>query len=117
MDNLTKKIVIPLDGSKNSLRSLDYLAHIYGPKHRLDVNLLYVLPALPPILTDKKTMDKRIRAKLKVVEKKSIQMAERVLSEATAALVQKDFDEKSISAVYKKVDITTARDIYNWVNS
>ena len=43
MDNLTKKIVIPVDGSKNSLRSLDYLALIYGPKHKLDVNLLLKL--------------------------------------------------------------------------
>jgi hypothetical protein len=75
IDNLTKKIVIPIDGSKNSLKSMDFLAHIYGPKHKLDVNLLYALPALPPILTDKKIMDKRIRAKLKVVEKKNIQMA------------------------------------------
>ena len=116
MDDISKKIVIPVDGSKNSLRSLDYLDFIYGSKHKLDINLLYILPALPPILTDKKTMDKRIRAKLKAVEKKNIQMAERILSEATAALVKKGFDEKSINAVYKKVEITAARDIVNWVN-
>jgi hypothetical protein len=67
------------------MRSLDYLYLIYGPKHKLDINLLYILPALPPLLTDKKTMDKRIRAKLKTVEKKNIQMAERILSEAKAA--------------------------------
>lgn len=117
MDNLAKKIVIPVDGSKNSMRSLDYLYLIYGPKHKLDINLLYILPALPPLLTDKKTMDKRIRAKLKTVEKKNIQMAERILSEAKAALVKKDFDEESIKAVYKKVEMTTARDINNWVNT
>ena len=29
MDNLTKKIVLPVDGSMNSLRSLDYLDLIY----------------------------------------------------------------------------------------
>jgi len=117
VDNLAKKIVIPVDGSKNSMRSLDYLYLIYGPKHKLDINLLYILPALPPLLTDKKTMDKRIRAKLKTVEKKNIQMAERILSEAKAALVKKDFDEESIKAVYKKVEMTTARDINNWVNT
>ena len=116
MDDISKKIVIPVDGSKNYLRSLDYLDFIYGSKHKLDINLLYILPALPPILTDKKTMDKRIRAKLKAVEKKNIQMDERILSEATAALVKKGFDEKSINAVYKKVEITAARDIVNWVN-
>jgi len=61
LDNLAKKIVIPVDGSKNSMRSLDYLYLIYGPKHKLDINLLYILPALPPLLTDKKNGQKDSR--------------------------------------------------------
>ena len=117
MDNLTKKIVLPIGGSINSLRSLDYLDLIYGSRHKPDIDLLYILPALPPILTDKKTMDKRIKDKLKVVEKKNIQMAERILSEAKTALVKKGFEEKNINTAFKKVEITTARDIFNWVNS
>jgi len=117
MVNLTKKIVVPIDGSINSLRSLDYIDLIYGSRHKPNIDLLYILPALPPILTDKKTMDKRIKDKLKVVEEKNIQMAERILSEATTALVKKGFEEKNINTVFKKVEITTARGIFNWVNS
>jgi nucleotide-binding universal stress UspA family protein len=116
MDNISKKIVIPVDGSKNSLRSLDYLELIYGPEHKLDIDLLYVLPALPPILTDKKTIDKRIRAKLNTVEQKNIQMAEKILSRAKNDLINKKFDEKRINPVYKKVEITAARDIVNRIN-
>jgi len=116
VDNITKNVVIPVDGSRNSLKSLDYLNLMYGAEHKLQVSLLYILPALPPILTDPKTMDKRIRAKLKVVEQKNVQMAERILSEAAAVLVKQGFDEKDISVFYKKMERTTARDIFNWAN-
>lgn len=116
MDNITKNVVIPVDGSRNSLKSLDYLNLMYGAEHKLQVSLLYILPALPPILTDPKTMDKRIRAKLKVVEKKNVQMAERILSEARAVLIKRGFDEKDIRVLYKKLEKSTARDIFNWAN-
>ena len=43
-------------------------------------------------------------------------MAERILSEAKTDLVKKEFDKKRIDPVYKKVEITAARDIVNWVN-
>ena len=59
METLTKKIVIPVDGSKNALKSLDYLELIYGQKHNMDVHLFYVLPPLPPILTDEEIKDKK----------------------------------------------------------
>lgn len=67
MEDLTKSIVIPLDGSKNSLRSLEYINLIYGPGHNLEVTLIHILPSLPPILTDNKSMDKKTRARLKSV--------------------------------------------------
>jgi len=31
MEELTKKIVVPIDGSKNALRSFDYIEKLYGP--------------------------------------------------------------------------------------
>ena len=43
MEELARKIVIPVDGSKNSLRSFDYLEKMYGTKHNLDVGLLGTL--------------------------------------------------------------------------
>ena len=117
MDDLAKQIVIPVDGSKNSMRSFDYLDLIFGARQNIDINLLYIIPALPPILTDKETMDNRIQAKLKAVEKKNVQLAERLLSKAKAALMEKGFAEKRINTVYKKTEITTAKDINYWVNS
>ncbi len=116
MAELIKEIVIPVDGSKNALKSLDYLDLMYGPEHDLEVTLLYIWPLLPPILTDKKTMDKDTWIKLTAVEKRNVPMAERILAEAKNALVKKGFDEKRIIKLYQRQKISTAQDICNWAN-
>ena len=116
MKDLTKNIAIPLDGSKNSLRSLDYINLIYGPSHNLEVSIIYILPSLPPILTDNKSIDKKTRAKLKSVEKKNEEMAEQILSEAKNILLNKGFNEERIKTYYQKRGITIAQDICNWAS-
>jgi len=116
MAELIKNIVIPVDGSKNALKSLDYLDLMYGPEHDLGVTLLYIWPLLPPILTDEKTMGKDIWIRLTAVEKKNVLMAERILAEAKNVLVKKGFDEKRIIELYERQKISTAQDICNWAN-
>lgn len=115
MENLTKSIVIPLDGSKNSLRSLEYLNLIYGPGHNLEVALIHILPSLPPILTDEKS-DKQTRARLKSVEKKNKEIAEQILSEAKNILLSKGFNEEKIKTCCQKRGITVTQDICNWAS-
>ncbi|MBU2521072.1 MAG: universal stress protein [Proteobacteria bacterium] len=113
MGNLTKSIVVPVDGSKNSLRSLEYINLIYGPNHNLEVTLIYILPSLPPILTDK-SIDKKTRTRLKSVEKKNEDMAEKILAEAQNILLNKGFKEEKIKTRWQKRGITVAQDICNW---
>ncbi len=114
MEDLTKSIVIPLDGSKNSLRSLEYINLIYGPGHNLEVTLIHILPSLPPILTDNKSIDKTTRTRLKSVEKKNEEIAEQILSEAKNILLTKGFNEEKIKTCYQKRGISVAQDICNW---
>ncbi len=116
MEDLTKSIIIPLDGSKNSLRSLEYINLIYGPGHNLEVTLIHILPSLPPILTDNKSMDKKTRARLKSVEKKNEEMAEQILSDAKNILTAKGFNEEKIKTCCQKRGITVAQDICNWAS-
>ena len=116
MENLTKSIIIPLDGSKNSLRSLEYLDLIYGPGHNLEVTLIHILPSLPPILTDEKSIDKQIRDRLKSVKKKNKEMAEQILSEAKNILLSKGFNEEKIKTCCQKRGITVTQDICNWAS-
>ena len=112
-----KKIVVPVDGSENGLKSLDYLRLMFGPDHPIEVTLLYILPTLPPILTDEKKKDRTIAAKIKIVEEKNNKMAEEILAQAKDALLEKGFGEGQIKTVYRKKEIGIARDICHWADS
>jgi nucleotide-binding universal stress UspA family protein len=110
--DLAKLIVVGVDGSENSLKSLNYLSLVYGPKHNMEVVLLHVLPTLPQILVADD--DRQSKLRLLAVEKKSIQMAEGILSEAKDVLRKKGFKEEQISSLHRKKQIGIARDICNF---
>lgn len=117
MTELTKMIVVALDGSENAQRSLDYLELIYGSKHNLEVTLKHVLPSLPPILADDRSMKRETAIKLKSLENKSIRVAEKILSNGKSVLIQKGFDEDRVHTVFRKKDKGIAQDICAWVES
>ncbi len=118
MAELSKMIAIPVDGSENALKSLDYLDLMYGPRHNLEANLFYVLPSLPPILTEDPVLDleepARSKARLKAITAKNIRMAERILTEAKAALIHKGFSEERITTFSLKKKISVAQEICSW---
>jgi len=117
MTELTKMLVIPVDGSDNAMRSLDYLHLIYGKDHNLEVTLKYVLPSLPPVLADNRFMDRETATKLKTIENKSIRMAEKILTQAKNFLIDRGFDAARVQTVYKKRESGIAQDICQWVES
>ena len=117
MTELTKMIVVTLDGSENAQRSLDYLELIFGSKHNLEVTLKHVLPSLPPILAEDRSMKRETAIKLKSLENKSIRVAEKILSNAKSVLIQKGFDEDRVHTVFRKKDKGIAQDICAWVES
>ena len=117
MAELTKMLTVPVDGSENALRSLDYLHLVYGNKHNLEVTLNYVLPSLPPIFADDRSMDRETATKLKAIENKSIRLAEKILTQAKNFLIEKGFDGERVQTVYKKKESGIAQDICQWVES
>jgi len=117
MTELSKMVVLPVDGSENALRSLDYLHLLYGSRHNLEVTLKYVLPSLPPILADDRSMKREIAMKLKALENKNIRLADKILSKAKDLLVKKGFKEDLVQTVSRKKDRGIAQDICNWVES
>ncbi|MBW1835417.1 MAG: universal stress protein [Deltaproteobacteria bacterium] len=102
MELMTKNITIPIDGSKNSLRSLDYLELMFGLKHDLKVLICYILPALPLIFDNDKAMNKTERQRLRAIEKKNIDVAERILTQAKTIMTEKGFPEDQIQTIYHK---------------
>ena len=117
MSELTKMIVLPVDGSENAQRSLEYIDLMYGKDHNLEVTLKYVLPSLPPILADDRSLKREAATKLKAIENKSIRMAEKILNQAKSFFLQKGFDEDRLQTVYRKKADSIPQDICNWVES
>ena len=109
--DLAKMIVVGVDGSEDALKALDFLGLIYGSKSGLEIVLLHVLPTLPQILiTD---VNRQTKLRLLDVEKKSVQVAERILSEAKDILRKKGFEEEQIRSLHRKKQIGIALDICN----
>ncbi len=112
MNRQSKMIIVAVDGSEDALEALAYLDLIYRPKHKLEVQILYILPSLPPILV----ADQGRQTKMRVldIQRKNLEMAERIVSEAKDILLEKGFQEEHIQGVYRKKQIGTARDICNF---
>jgi nucleotide-binding universal stress UspA family protein len=109
--DLAKMIVVGVDGSEDALKALDYLGLIYGSKPGPEIVLLHVLPTLPQILITDDNRQTKLR--LLDVEKKSVQVAERILSEAKDVLREKGFEEEQIRSLHRKKHFGIARDICN----
>ena len=105
----TRMVVAALDGSEDALEVLLYLGLLYRPELNLEVQLLYILPSLPPILVA--DQDRQSKLRLLDVEGKNVQMAERIMTEAKAILLKEGFPEDSIKGVYRKKQIGIAQDI------
>lgn len=112
MNRQSKMIIVAVDGSEDALEALAYLDLIYRPKHKLEVQILYILPSLPPILVA--DQDRQTKMRLLNIENKNLQMADRIVSEAKDILLKKGFLEEHIKGVYRKKQIGTARDICNF---
>ena len=107
--DLSKIIVVAVDGSEDALAALNYLGLIYRPKIKLEVQLLYILPSLPPILVADK--DRQSKLRLLDIESRNVQMAERIVTEARDILLDKGFHKDQIKGVHRKKQIGIARDI------
>lgn len=114
VENIQKMIIVPVDGSENALKSLDYINLIFGSEHNLKTTLFYVMPRLPPILVEEIKKSKETAKKLKDIESRHAEMAQRLLKAAQDRLVDMGFTDESVEAAFRKVEVGVARDIVHW---
>jgi len=112
--NPEKMIVVPVDGSENALKSLDYINRIFGSKHNLKLSLIYLLPKLPPILFEETRKNRETANQLREIEKRNSQMAGRILTDAKDRLLNVGFTRRTVEAVFRKIEVGAARDICSW---
>ncbi|MGB5991239.1 MAG: universal stress protein, partial [Desulfobacterales bacterium] len=111
---ISKRVVVPIDGSQNALRALDYISLIFGSKYKLKVVLFYLLPSLPQILIEGSTTSDEMARKFTELEKKNREMAQLILSEGKKRLLDNGFKKQAIETVFQKREVGVARDICNW---
>jgi nucleotide-binding universal stress UspA family protein len=112
--DIRKMIVVPVDGSENAFKPLDYLNLVFGPQHNLSTTLFYVLPKLPPIFFEESMKDGKTLKKLKDLESRNTEIAEHLLAAGKKRLIDMGFTEKNIGAVFRNIEVGIARDIVNW---
>ena len=113
-EDVQKMIVVPVDGSENSLKALDYINLVFGPQHNLKTTLFYVLPKLPSIFLDESRKAGKTLKKLKDLEIRHTEIAEHLLAAGKKKLLDVGFSEKTIGAVFRNMEVGIARDIVNW---
>ena len=112
--NIEKMIVVPVDGSDMVLRNLEYINVVFGSNHKLKVTLFYVMPRLPSILVEESKKSGETLKQLKNFEERNANMAERFLAAGKKRLIEMGFAEKTVEAVFKRIEVGIARDIVNW---
>ncbi|UCD79496.1 MAG: universal stress protein [Desulfobacterales bacterium] len=113
-EKIQKMIVVPIDGTENVFKTLDYINLLFGPEHPLKITLFYVLPRLPAMLEEESRKSGETLKKLKNLESRNAEMAERLLATGKKKLVDMGFGEKTVEAVFRKIEVGIARDIVNW---
>ncbi|UCE54015.1 MAG: universal stress protein [Desulfobacterales bacterium] len=113
-ENIQKMIVVPVDGSENALKSLDYINLIFGSEHNLGTTLFYVMPRLPSILVEEIKKSKETVKKLQDIESRNTEMAKRLLKAAKDRLIDMGFAKETVEGVFRKVEVGIARDIVHW---
>jgi len=111
---IQKMIVIPVDGSQNAMKALDYIDLMFGPRHNLNVSLVYIIQRLPRIVVEESRKDRDARKQLEGIEKRNIEMAEKLLKESKERLIKVGFTPKTVEAVFRQIEVGVARDICSW---
>jgi nucleotide-binding universal stress UspA family protein len=113
-ENIQKMIIVPVDGSENALKPLDYINLVFGPQHNLKTILFYVLPKLPTFLIEESRKDQKMMKTLQDVERRNTEMAQRLLNAASEKLINTGFTAEAVEAVFRKIEVGIARDIVHW---
>jgi nucleotide-binding universal stress UspA family protein len=113
-EDLQKMIVVPVDGSENALKSLDYINLLFGPEHNIKTTLFYVMPRLPSLLVEEIKKSKESLMKMQDIESRNTEMAQRLLKAAKDRLLDMGFTKATVEAVFREVEVGIARDIVHW---
>ena len=86
-EGIRKSVVVPLDGSKNALKTLKYLKLIFGSQHNLDVTLFHAIQGIPPILAEESKSNPDTARQVRELENRNKKLAKKILAAGKKALL------------------------------
>ena len=111
---MDKKILVATDGSIHSERSIAYIGHLFGKDSSVRATLFYVLPPLPPVLTEKgegygdwQVLSRKAKQLMDIHRRK----ARAVMDKGRAVLMKAGLAEEAINTQIVEKKIGLARDI------
>jgi nucleotide-binding universal stress UspA family protein len=108
---MEKKLLLAIDGSKNSLIALDYVSHLFHGCPEIKITLFHVLPPIPPIYKDGELGDPFVQKHLADWKKKNQESIEKVLLRAKEKMIKTGWPESQITIRAQEKRLGQARDI------
>ena len=110
------KLVVAVDNSQNSMQALDYIAMMFSSRIDLVLELLYVVPGLPPLFDDPQVR-RESKKQIDAIEKRNKELADTVLSDAKDRLISRGFPKNNIHAHAETKKQGPARDICQYAGT
>ena len=106
-------VMIAVDGSKKSLKAVDYAVRMTRLIPGLQFNLLYVLPQIPPFLQSEARTDGAMRKRMKALEAANERKAREILDEAGKHIASQGIESGRVKQLFRKRLSGLAKDILN----
>ncbi len=108
---MEKKLLLAIDGSKNSLTALEYVGRLFNDCPETTLVLFHVLPPIPPIYKEESAMDPMAQKHLLQWKEKQQEAIEGVLKKSKERLLKSGWPESQIQTRPQEQRIGIARDI------
>lgn len=108
---MNKKILVAIDGSRNSLAALDYIHHLGRHCPDLQLVLFHVLPPVPPVYKEAIFQDPVAQKYLLQWKKKHQEAIEQVLTQSKNKLLRWGWADAQVRIKAQEKRIGLARDI------
>jgi nucleotide-binding universal stress UspA family protein len=108
---MEKKLLLAIDGSKNSLLTLDYVSRLFQFCPEAKLVLFHVLPPVPPIYKDVGPLDPMAQHHLQQWKEKHLEAIEGILRKSKEKLVKLGWPESQIQIRAQEKRVGPASDI------
>ncbi|MBA4394400.1 MAG: hypothetical protein C0407_12685 [Desulfobacca sp.] len=108
---MEKKLLLAIDGSKNSLMTVDYVGHLLQFCPETKLVLFHVLPPIPPIYKEEAPSDPLAQNHLQQWKKKHQEAIKEILGKSKEKLVKLGWPESQIQIRAQEKRVGPARDI------